>query len=181
MMDLERFENLWSQRDQLEESARAELMEAAKSNAECKAYAEGGSWVHGLLQDVEPEKASPDFAYRMRVFAANNTGSDAKQSERTWMRWPVVTVGAAVGVAAMVLTLSPILQNDTVATGVPGSVIAAGDRAAPHVESIASSPQSVDNLALAASTDTLSNSDSLKSVERDIPDYHLQTVSGSGE
>ena len=180
-MDLEKFEHLWSQREHLEDSVRAELDQAAKNDAKCKAYAEGGSWVHELLQDVEPEKAAPDFAYRMRVYAANHTGSNAEQSKRTWMRWPVVTVGAVVGVAAMVLTLSPILQNNTVATGVHGSVIAENEKAALPTETIAITPQPVDRLALAASTDTLENSDSLKSVERDIPDYHLQTVSGSGE
>jgi hypothetical protein len=175
MMDLERFEELWSQRDQVEDSVRAELDQMVKTDPQCKSFAEGGDWVRAMLQDTEPEKAPADFAYRMRVYAANHSESSPPQTEKSWLRWPVITVGAAAGVAVMVLTLSPVLQNNSVVTGVPVGM-AEKDAPADVRPTATMTAESIDSQLLAAADDSLAT-DSLNSLERDIPDFDIQTVS----
>jgi hypothetical protein len=174
MMDLERFEELWSQRDQLDDSVRVELEQMAKSDPNCKAFAEGGDWVRSMLLDVEPEKAPADFPYRMRVYAANHSDSTPPPAEKSWLRWPVITAGAAAGVAVMVLTLSPILQQDYTATSLPGGM---AEKDAPeNVRPVpASTQETLNSSMLAASTDS-SKADSANAV-RELPDYDLHTVS----
>ncbi len=174
-MDLERFEELWSQRDQLEDSVRAELEQMAKSDPNCKAFAEGGDWVRSMLLEIEPEEAPADFPYRMRVYAANHSESVPPQAEKSWLRWPVITVGAAAGVAVMVLTLSPILQQNYTATSLPGGM---AEKDAPdNVRPVpAANVESMNNHLLAASTDSLAD-DSTTGIIRDLPDYPVHTVS----
>ncbi|MCB2210862.1 hypothetical protein KQI52_01980 [bacterium] len=174
-MDLERFEELWPKRDELDQATRDELERLAKTDKQCQAFAEGGDWVRELLLDDEPEVAPADFAYRMRVYAANHSESEAPVPERSsWLRWPVVTVGAVAGVAVMAFVMFPFLQENSVATG----PVAETETPAVMSAEKMSAPESIDDGMLADAVDSSLANDSLSTHQRDLPDYPVQTVSG---
>jgi len=170
-MELETFEQLWPRRDQVDSTTRAELERLAKSDAQCRAYIDNGEWVRDLMKDLDPILAPPDFAYRMRLYAANHP--DAEKLRSSWMRWPVVTVGAVAGAAAVFLAFGPLstVENLSPAGAMTSTESSQVEPAPVNFESVTADPL------LAEASDSTIQSDSLKYVERDIPEWDLHTVS----
>lgn len=169
-MDLETFEQLWRSRDQVDGDTRAELERMVQSNPQCAAFAEGGDWVRDMLQDMGELKAPADFSYRMRVYAANHPETEDPTPSRGWLRWPVVTVGAAAGVTAMFMAFGPLVEGDMRTLGLVGA------ENTPEVR--AASTPAVDSDQLAESADS-TRTDSSRSITSQ-PDWDMRTVGTAG-
>lgn len=178
-MNLETFEELWPERDRMDDETRALLEQMYASDRHCRAYADGGDWVRVLLQADDPELAPADLSYRMRLFAQNNPDTDEPGS-RSWLRWPVVTVGAAAGVAAMFVAFGPMLNEEHASTA-PASAGHSGEedaRMAP-VPLVLGADETGE---LAKSSDS-TRADSVKTPARDVdqPDWDMRAVSAGNQ
>lgn len=178
-MNLETFEDLWLKRDQLDTQQREELEKWKSSHNDGKNYAETGWWVRSLLKDIPMEKAPNDFAYRMRVYAANHPESIRPEPERSWLRWPVVTVGAAAGVTAAFLAFGPFVNEEAAVSPTMLDAPVAEEKA-PAMEMRAVGIPEAD-LMIAESQDS-SAVDSSKIPQRgEQPDWDMRAVSSGNE
>lgn len=112
-MDVNEFENRWSQRNRLSPSELQELEEAAAKDAQCRDYVSDGEFIRSLLLENCQEKAPDNFAYRMRIYAANHKHEHARALDRPLFRWGSLLVGATTAVAAVVLSVGPLPQSGT--------------------------------------------------------------------
>jgi len=110
-MNLHDFERLWPERDRLDPDTRAALDHEVKSSRDAKAFASGGDWVREMCRDLGEEQASPDFAYRMGVYARNHLTPETSLTERPWFRWSAVSAGLVTGALLMMLIVGGPVQQ----------------------------------------------------------------------
>lgn len=114
-MNLQDFERLWPERDRLDPDTRAALEREMGTSRDAKAFASGGDWVRQACRDLGEEQASPDFAYRMGVYARNHLTPDTSLTERPWFRWSAVSAGLVTGALLMMLVVGGPVKD----AGVP--------------------------------------------------------------
>jgi hypothetical protein len=180
-MDLNEFERLWPNRHELNDTLREELEVMAKSK-ECRDFVENGDWIRGLCRDLPEENAPSDFAYKMRIYAANNpesVNSNPKSNRfdgffglkniSPVLKWSSVTAGIATGALMVMLIVGPVGVSTTNQDMQQGSF---AEEPVPAQEDASSTLADV-------SSDSLATDDS-SNVSRDdspTPSWELQQVS----
>lgn len=118
-MNLSEFERLWPDRHALSEQVVQELEKARKTDRHCRQFAENGSAIRSLLQDLDEIEAPPNFSYRMRIYAENHKHEKARFSETSGFRWGSLGLGLATGATAFVLGLGYFNSGSVNQPGMP--------------------------------------------------------------
>jgi len=195
-MKLHEFENLWAQRETLEPEERKSLEQFAKSDKHARAFVEGGFRVRDVLSGLEGEKAAGDFAWKMRVYAANHKDESERAGAENggWLRWLTIPTGPQAGtlrwsavsaglVAGAMLVLIAFGPMFTSPTGVvaPGGTAESVEQPAESVDQAASQDALPVSGDLASITDSseVEEADTIGGpVERsDVPEWDLRAVS----
>ena len=113
-MDVQEFEKYWPERNTLAPELQTEIETKRNSCPDCKAYSAGGDQIRDVLRSLHEVNAPDNFAYKMRVYAANHKDETVPLLERPIFKWTSMSVGLAAGAMALFVFMGPFsLTSDS--------------------------------------------------------------------